>query len=1146
MWNLESMRLVHFFLLSKEEIRFGEVTGIFGPNGSGKSTLLDAVQIAMMGGNTRHIALNAQADENKSTRSIRGYCLGQYGEMPEQRARDQALTYITLIWRHSGTGEPISMGVCIQASADADTHEVLGRYILRGAELSLGDHLETVDGEERPRNWPAFRVQLQERSKVTGDDPLFPDSERYIRAALMALRGSSGVPSMDAFTRAFRFALRMRFDRSVDGIVRHDVLEAKPTNIKKFREITESFRRLVELVKNIEDKINDGAQIEEHFEKALRAAREAKVWEVLEQDVAVEMATDALNAALEALLKAQEDHEKQEETVAKLQADALAAAADQVRIRQLRESHASHQTHGALQGRLDQAATEARDKEGKVRQSVQFLARTLEKSSKEPALSDLAGTLREHARILDKSAGELGEMAHDGFEAVLRPALKTADAAFQQSMQGGAALESEISEIEAQLRDARSGLERSQQGKPPLSDHVQRLVNALGDDGVQAQPVCDLVRITDPTWQSSIESFLGSNLEALLVRDDQEAKAFSVYRGLRGKMAVYGVKLVIEGKQRNGGAPERGSIAELIEGSNAAAVAFLRRQFGACKQAEADGEALRGSHTLTPDGMLNKAGEIERLRPVPAERYRIGAAGAGQRHQIQAEIDRLVVRLRDLRARREAIGQIVQLLRLVGGSAATLQTFLADWTAFIQAKATTETLTVQLTDEADAEYVRLGELQQQAEQRIAALNALLPDELRKVGVTEAQLKQCKEVREDKENAHRQKAASAEELRNHADFDAEEAARRWDQVRERFPANYSAMQSHCAAQKRTSASQSEHAANAGSQKMAAFLVTHREHAAPAVMSNWRTMAEWMTDFLKKLRDTELLEQKARMDQAYEASQETFRTDVAIALNNNLDWLESTMQRLNSVLGTCPVFSNGERYKFVRSVKPQLRTLLDFIKNVATHGHTEDLLGGPGQFPEQFKELLEEKISTGGGSGPSPLDDYREFFEFDVEILREEPLTRALKLIGHLSKRLGPGSGGEHRAPLYVIAGAALSSAYRIDQGVADGMRLILLDEAFNKMDMNNIVATMQYFEGLGLQVFMASPGENQGILNAFLHRYYEILRDADNNALMLQGHDFSKEARELARSDLVEFNPELIEEELAAMRAQRAARVAQVA
>jgi len=59
---------------------------------------------------------------------------------------------------------------------------------------------------------------------------------------------------------------------------------------------------------------------------------------------------------------------------------------------------------------------------------------------------------------------------------------------------------------------------------------------------------------------------------------------------------------------------------------------------------------------------------------------------------------------------------------------------------------------------------------------------------------------------------------------------------------------------------------------------------------------------------------------------------------------------------------------------------------------------------------------------------------------------------------------------------VIAGAALSSAYRLERGDNTGIRLLVIDEAFIKMDAKNIVATMRYFEELGLQVFMCSTGD----------------------------------------------------------------------
>jgi len=243
----------------------------------------------------------------------------------------------------------------------------------------------------------------------------------------------------------------------------------------------------------------------------------------------------------------------------------------------------------------------------------------------------------------------------------------------------------------------------------------------------------------------------------------------------------------------------------------------------------------------------------------------------------------------------------------------------------------------------------------------------------------------------------------------------------------------------------------------------------------------------------------------------------------------------MDRLNTVLRECPTFSNGERYRFRRVTRPQLEPLLRFVKNVAAHGPTDDLLGGAGDLPEEFRALLEDKIAPGATGVRSPLDDYREFFEFDIEILREDSVTKAQKVVSHLSKRLGPGSGGEHRAPLYVIAGAALASAYRLDRGHKDGLRLMLIDEAFNKMDPTNIIATMRYLEELGLQVFMASPGENLGILTAFLYRYYDILRDVDNNAVMIEGREVLPETRAMFRADLPEFNPSLVDEELAAMR-----------
>lgn len=178
----------------------------------------------------------------------------------------------------------------------------------------------------------------------------------------------------------------------------------------------------------------------------------------------------------------------------------------------------------------------------------------------------------------------------------------------------------------------------------------------------------------------------------------------------------------------------------------------------------------------------------------------------------------------------------------------------------------------------------------------------------------------------------------------------------------------------------------------------------------------------------------------------------------------------------------------------------------------------------------------KAAPGGAAIKSPLDDYREFFDFDVEVLRESPDKKTTQFVDLLSKRMGSGSGGEHRSPLYVIAGAAMASAYRIQPGDDSGIRLLVLDEAFIKMDARNIIATMRYFEELGLQIFLASAGEALGHLNAFLDRYYDIMRDADANVILLEGHDVDETSRAMCREDLPEFNPALLEREIKSMTA----------
>ena len=111
----------------------------------------------MMGANKNQMHFNAQAD-NKSHQQSRTCVPTALAstETPLNSARPQATTYITLVWRDTETNEPVSMGVCIEASLSNEAEKVLGRYVIRGVELSMSEHPQTVDGATMPLPWSKF------------------------------------------------------------------------------------------------------------------------------------------------------------------------------------------------------------------------------------------------------------------------------------------------------------------------------------------------------------------------------------------------------------------------------------------------------------------------------------------------------------------------------------------------------------------------------------------------------------------------------------------------------------------------------------------------------------------------------------------------------------------------------------------------------------------------------------------------------------------------------------------------------------------------------------------------------------------------------------------------------------------------------
>lgn len=296
-------------------------------------------------------------------------------------------------------------------------------------------------------------------------------------------------------------------------------------------------------------------------------------------------------------------------------------------------------------------------------------------------------------------------------------------------------------------------------------------------------------------------------------------------------------------------------------------------------------------------------------------------------------------------------------------------------------------------------------------------------------------------------------------------------------------------------------------------------------------DWQGAQKLLAADLQRMVDHELVEHRENAEQAYATAVSTFRSNVAVALFDNFTRLKDQIHALNATLRSSPAFSNNERYEFRYEIVPELRALHTFVDKVGDVGDTDTLFGSAGDVPTVFREIIDDR-GAGRAAGASPLDDYRLFFRFEVVIKTDGVV------IGTLSKRMRSGSGGEHRAPLYVIAGASLASAYGKQRGITGGLGLILLDEFGDKIDAQNARAVTDYLRSLGLQLVVAAPDTAQGTLSGVLDSYIELFRDG----LFMQVTQVrvSPEGRALMESDQFAQHPELLAQETERVLQEQAA------
>lgn len=1082
---LTAIKLVNWHYFRNETLRLGGCTLLTGDNGSGKSTILDAIQFALIG-DARRVRFNISAHD-ETRRALDGYLRCKTGvEQGDGGAgylrSGDFTTYIALEFRDTRRGRPFLIGCGIDSYA-AGTHDPPLFFKLE--DTALSDHL-FLDGGRPYSARREFRPLIQNLKGST----VYPSAEQY-RGDVLARFGHLSPRFFDLLIKALAF----HPITNVRQFVYDYVLDPRSLNVDAMRENLQQYRHFEQLVQQTTVKIQALQQICAVFD-------EKRQWEdrIAIQDYVI------LRARRE---QAQEERERQERERDELLERARAAAAelerlggDQERLRRrlhdLMAALAADSTY-QLARRLDDEINQLNTELAELTRRQARLA--AEAAAEVAALDNAVGTLVAEPELgVPEGSADLDTMtgaAHLLAPLVRRdPGAPVPSAGLQELAAAAERLAGRVAERRheirteqaalaaegARLRTELDALERHRLTYPEYVTDLQRLI--AEEAGGAAEVLCELLEIPNERWQNAVEGYLHTQRFDLIVRPDLFDAALSVYEQRKEFYRLHSVGLVNTAAVAAGARePRPGSLAAEVQTANPYARAYMYRLLGRVMKAETEQELKQHDVAITPTCMTYRNRTARQIRPDVYDMWYIGErAFSRQRELKEARLKAVMATLERLRALDQLAEQVLQALK-----------DKRTWYVAVLAPAWEQVMVLP---------ERAGALARKREERAALDLTQVADLQRQKEQAEADIKSA----EEQVRAQMKARADAEAQAEVKESALAEHSRAWYDLHQQLEAFVGAQP---AVAEQGAARYQEERRSRSNQTIAEGYARNRASLASRIENLQGDLLDLRQDYnrryqfggsvrtgdnaayadeLHKLTDSELPAYAGRITATREAAEQEFKEHFIYRLQEYISEAKKQFRDLNHVLQQ--IAFGQDRYQFVVSASHSHHAAHDMITDPLA-------VEGPSLFAGAFREKHQAALddlftaildpdAAQQAHNIQQYTDYRTYLDFDIRIHHDGGETTLF------SRVLREKSGGETQTPFYVAIVASFLQMYR--PGNQDSARLMLFDEAFNRMDPDRAENTLRFIRKLGLQVLAAAPTDKCEIITPHVETTLLVMRE----------------------------------------------------
>ncbi len=606
-----------------------------------------------------------------------------------------------------------------------------------------------------------------------------------------------------------------------------------------------------------------------------------------------------------------------------------------------------------------------------------------------------------------------------------------------------------------------------------------------------ARVLCDYVEITDREWQAAIEGYIGAARFGIIVEPEFEAEAIAIVRQMAGQgnraRIIQGDK-ARKDLEKSGDLPAN-SITQVMKFSHATAEAYVKASYGNVQRVENAKELKNTRRGITKEAM--GSGNYAMFRCDMADSELVFGQGARER-ALEAKRNEFHALVSEWQA---AVAYAEEVQDLVAGVdrlkplayAETLQTMLSAQTKIESIESKLQQLDLSDTKALEAELNELQARLLEQNQQFTRLNNAQID-------CRAELKLADNLCHKLDAEQDKTLAVVDECEANLqaisafwpEFDAEARLQQADEDVAQHKAPYfEAKLVTLNAELKTILHRLQQAAMVHNQFCATsdailFNIDYNDDLGSA---NFRAICDMRRQFdalYNRDKNHILAQRHQEIESLRESFNNAFVTNLCHSIYQAINDGKKILEELNKELEHHRFGADRERFRFDWEWVPEFKEYWQFFKAVIDSpslGEGETLFEMKldekhQRVRERLMAMLLDEDEQKALRELTRIADYRNYRRY--EIYKEPEGKSPIPL-----SQYGTGSGGQLETPAYIIRSAAITSAFRFNEG-SSHLRMVLVDEAFSKMDEHRSREVINYLtESLGLQLNFIMPSSKSG-------------------------------------------------------------------